>query len=67
MWLKKNPSFQIFCRLHGALRVDLIDTVSSEDDIHIHQVLIAEGWAQGVDESYDSIVSFKTYVSYKTL
>jgi hypothetical protein len=50
--------FQIFSRLHGALRVDLIDTVSSEDDIHIHQVLIAEGFAQATDESYDSIVSY---------
>ena len=53
-WDKKLVA-KIFCRLHGALRVDLIDTVSSEDDIHIHQVLIAENWAQGVDESYDSI------------
>lgn len=51
------PVFQIYSRLHSALRVDLIDTVSSEDDIHIHQLLIAEGFAQASDESYDSVVS----------
>ena len=52
--LKKT--LQIYSRLHGSLRVDLWDT-TSENDVHINQILIGEGFGQFAEESYDSVVS----------
>ena len=47
--------FKVYSLLRGVLRLDLYDT-TTEEDVHINQLLIRAGFAQFVEESSASKV-----------
>ena len=47
--------FQVYSQVKNVLRVDVYDT-STEEDIHINQLLIDEGFAMYQEESHASKV-----------
>ncbi|XP_048586381.1 ATP-dependent RNA helicase TDRD9 isoform X1 [Nematostella vectensis] len=52
----RNLVAKVYSQLHDVLRVDLYDT-NTNQDIHINQILINEGLAQFMEESFASKVA----------